>query len=50
MEFSEVEKQVFSKMGKGRFIGKTKAEVSKMMSEVRRKGIERKKKQHILTP
>lgn len=42
MEFTEQEKKVFSKMGKKRFEGKTNEEKSKMMSEVRRKGIVRK--------
>ena len=41
MNFTAEEKKVFSRMGKARFIGKTPEEISKMMSEVRRKGIER---------
>lgn len=32
-----------SDLGKKRFEGKTPAEISKMMSEVRRKGIEKKR-------
>lgn len=32
-----------SRIGKKRFIGKTPEEISKMMKEVRRKGLEKKK-------
>ena len=49
MEFTAEEKKVFSRMGKARFIGKTPEEISKMMSEVRRKGIENKKQPQIGT-
>jgi hypothetical protein len=42
MDFTPEQKQVFSKMGKARFKGKTKEEISKMMSIVRRKGLSNK--------
>ncbi len=43
MELTPEQRQVFSQLGKKRFEGKTDEERSKMMSDVRRKGIERKK-------
>ena len=49
MDFTQQERQVFSKMGKARFIGKTPEEISKMMSIVRRKGLEKKAKNSLLT-
>lgn len=46
MELTKQERKLFSKMGtlsrSKRFAGMTKTEISKAMSEVRRKGIENK--------
>ena len=47
MQLTELEKKVFSKMGtesrRKQFAGKSKEEISSMMSDLRKKGLKKKK-------